>query len=431
MLWIYKYASLACLIIFYVTISVVFFKKRKARIERPKKIVDTKNISTRAVDVTARVFSVLIPILECITIWREPVWKVMTLVIGLYLCLIADAINIGALVFAPKKNVVYLYSRNPGVLATFFLYAGVCLMYPDMLLFTVTIVGIVALHIKTVIHERDMEDKGNLEYEEYSKKVHRYFGRGKLCYDSVILYIYFVLFAWGVLYTFTCIAYAGAVSFLWIWPLLSIWSAFRINIQRDRLEGRNSIKIPKAVRTGYRILAVVLLAVFAYGETLIISGMNEPVQKDLDYVIVLGAGVNGTVPMRPLQMRIDRAYEYMKDNPDTILIASGGRGFGEKISEAQCIKENLVKMGIDEERILLEERSTSTIENMRYSKALIEGGEPSVGIISNSFHLYRAKKTANMEGINNCYGIPGITLYPMGIHYVVREFFGCVRMLFL
>ena len=430
MLVIYKYAVLACLIIFYVTVSVAFFKKRKARIERPKKIVNNRNILRRIVDVTALVFSILIPILECITIWREPVWKIMALVIGLYLCMIADALVIGALVFASGKNGVYLYSRNPGVLATFFFYAGVCLMYPDILLLTVTIAGILALHIKTVIHERNKEDKGNLEYEEYSKKVHRYFGRGKLCYDSVILYIYFVLFAWGVLYTLTCIAYAGLVSFLWLWPLLSIWSAFRIKIQRDRLEGRNTIKIPKAVKTGYRILVVVLLAIFAYGEVLIISGMNEPVQKDLDYVIVLGAGVNGTVPQRPLQMRIDRAYEYMKDNPDTILIASGGMGFGEKISEAQCIKDNLVKMGIDEERILLEDRSTSTLENMRYSKALIEGEEPSVGIISNSFHLYRAKKTAVREGIKNCYGIPGITLYPMGIHYVVREFFGCVRMLF-
>ena len=116
--------------------------------------------------------------------------------------------------------------------------------------------------------------------------------------------------------------------------------------------------------------------------------MNAEPEPKLEYVIVLGAGLNGSTPSNTLKKRIEEGYIYMSENPDTILIASGGQGFKESISEAECIKRELVKMGISEDRIILEDRSTSTIENLKYSLMILGDPDAEVGIITNSFHEF-------------------------------------------
>ena len=118
----------------------------------------------------------------------------------------------------------------------------------------------------------------------------------------------------------------------------------------------------------------------------------------------------------------------MSDNPDTILIASGGQGMFESISEAECIKNELVRLGTDESRIILEDRSTSTIENLRLSREIINNDNCKVGIITNSFHEYRAGLIAKEAGYKETYSVPAVTLFPVGIHYMLREFFGVVRL---
>ena len=118
----------------------------------------------------------------------------------------------------------------------------------------------------------------------------------------------------------------------------------------------------------------------------------------------------------------------MSDNPDTMLIASGGQGFKESISEAECIKRELVKMGIPEDRIILEDRSRSTVEKLKYSLQIIKDKDARVGIITNSFHEYRAGIIAKDVGFTNAYPVPATTLMPVGIHYMLREFFGVVRL---
>ena len=111
---------------------------------------------------------------------------------------------------------------------------------------------------------------------------------------------------------------------------------------KDRGDGNERIKIPTAVKIAYRVLFCIFLAIFIFVEAKTIQAMSAPKKSDLEYVIVLGAGVNGTVPKNPLRVRIERAAEYMSENEDTILIASGGQGSGEDISEAECIRSILV-----------------------------------------------------------------------------------------
>lgn len=143
------------------------------------------------------------------------------------------------------------------------------------------------------------------------------------------------------------------------------------------------------------------------------------------YVIVLGAGVNGTEPSMSLQDRIDGAYSYLSAHPDTICIVSGGQGGGEDISEAQCMYNELTAMGIDSERIWMEDQATNTRENLQYSLDLIEsrtGTRPAeVGIVSSEYHLYRAGLFAREQNVT-AHGIPAKTGWiSLRINYFLRE----------
>jgi uncharacterized SAM-binding protein YcdF (DUF218 family) len=132
----------------------------------------------------------------------------------------------------------------------------------------------------------------------------------------------------------------------------------------------------------------------------IIHHANIEAPKNADYIIVLGARVKGTIPSLALQFRIDHAAEYLKQNPDTIAIASGGKGPGEDISEAESIKNELINHGINESRILLEDTSTTTYENIRFSKKLIPKNAEIGLVVTNDFHIFRAKMIANKEGLD-------------------------------
>ena len=105
---------------------------------------------------------------------------------------------------------------------------------------------------------------------------------------------------------------------------------------------------------------------------LVISGMRQTPPANLDYLIVLGARVNPDGnPSPALQNRLNAAIDYLAANPETIAIASGGQGADEPVSEATCIRDALVAAGVDPDRILVEDQSTSTAENLTFSLALM------------------------------------------------------------
>ena len=114
------------------------------------------------------------------------------------------------------------------------------------------------------------------------------------------------------------------------------------------------------------------LALFLFVEGLIVGAMLQKPEPGLDYIVVLGAQVKGNRPSLALSHRIWEAAEYLKGNPKTRAILSGGKGTGEDISEAQCMRQELEKLGISEERLIEENKSTSTQENIAYSYALLQ-----------------------------------------------------------
>ena len=115
------------------------------------------------------------------------------------------------------------------------------------------------------------------------------------------------------------------------------------------------------------ILLAAVLVFFLFLQLLIVSQGKDNAIKNADYLIILGTRLSGDQPSSLLYERITTAAAYLKENPKTIAIASGGQGQDEIVSEASVIKESLMQLGIDEQRIITESKSTRTIENFQYS----------------------------------------------------------------
>ena len=143
------------------------------------------------------------------------------------------------------------------------------------------------------------------------------------------------------------------------------------------------------------LLVVVLLAVLIPAG-LIVSGMNGKGEPGGEVLIVLGTTVNGTEPSPMLRQRLDAALNYLSTYPDAVCIVTGGKGDEVNLSEAQCMFNYLTAAGIDADRITMEDRATSTVENLRNVRAMLDTVE--VDILSSDFHLYRAGLIAEDAG---------------------------------
>ena len=123
-----------------------------------------------------------------------------------------------------------------------------------------------------------------------------------------------------------------------------------------------------------------------------------------DAVVVLGAGIRGDRVTLPLKMRLDKAVQYHAKNPEALIVVSGGQGFQETVTEAYAMEKYLVQQGVDKEKIIKEDRATSTAENMEFSKILLDKhfkGDYSVVVITNNFHVFRAASMATKKGFDH------------------------------
>ena len=183
----------------------------------------------------------------------------------------------------------------------------------------------------------------------------------------------------------------------------------------------------KLIRKPLAIVLAILLVAMAITAVPILIGVKSQPAVSCDYLIVLGAGVEGDTPSPILQDRIEMAYAYLTEHPDTICIATGGKGDDENIAEAQCIFNHLTAMGIGEDRIWMEDQATSTVENFQYSIALLEeetGSVPeSVGVLSNEFHLFRASLMAKKQGLKPIFVAAPTSNTGVRIGYTIREIF--------
>ncbi len=152
------------------------------------------------------------------------------------------------------------------------------------------------------------------------------------------------------------------------------------------------------------ILGIYLITVHAF----IYHTAKEQPPNEVDYLIVLGARVKGEQMTLALKYRVEAALDYLNENPSTKVIVSGGQGPGEDITEAEAMSRFLLAHGIENERIIKEGSSTTTYENLSYSKQFMEENA-SVAIVSNDFHLYRASIIAKRLGFQEVHTLPGKT----------------------
>lgn len=171
------------------------------------------------------------------------------------------------------------------------------------------------------------------------------------------------------------------------------------------------------------------LAYFCFVESFIIRNARTDPDDGRDYLIVLGAAVYGDQPSLTLIRRMEGAMDYLERYPDSVAIVSGGMGAGETVTEGEAMYKWMLAQGVDPARLIIEDKATSTEENLENSFAIIRarGDDPQgkVAIVSSAYHLYRAKLFAQKLGVTDAAGVaaPWGYFFVM-LNYFIREAFG-------
>lgn len=249
-----------------------------------------------------------------------------------------------------------------------------------------------------------------------------------------------------VIYYAVIVIYSGfATSFSFIWLVIAavcLLFAFGGDYYVKHKE-----KAPLWLPVSWVTFCCTGILVFAVVEILIFTAAAGAAAPDLDYVIVLGARVREDGLSRVLKYRLDRAMEYLAGNPGAMLVLSGGQGKGEPVSEAAAMRDYLEYNGVSHRRLILEERSSSTVENIAYGRLAIEADqerrkelssqttvvmEPGtyeeipdkpikVGVLTSDFHVFRAEQIAKKWGMPDIHGISSKSDPVLFVHYCVRE----------
>ncbi|MEY8415891.1 YdcF family protein [Tissierella praeacuta] len=187
----------------------------------------------------------------------------------------------------------------------------------------------------------------------------------------------------------------------------------------------------------YRIAKSVLFIsflIFILIESLIIIGGRRTTDVKVDYVIVLGARLYGDIPSPALLERLKVAKDYLIDNTDVKVVVSGGQGLDEDIAEAYAMKKYLINNGIEKDRIIVEDKSTTTFENLKFSldkiKETNDNNNISLLIASNRYHIFRAKLLAKRLGAIP-YGLPAKTPLIIVLQSYIREFLAVIKSYFI
>lgn len=176
----------------------------------------------------------------------------------------------------------------------------------------------------------------------------------------------------------------------------------RIKQEGSRAQRR---RMPRWLRA---LIALMLAGVLCFGMLFaaVMYGAYDHVNGEPEVMLILGCQVKAWGPSILLQDRLDRALEYLEDNPDMVVVVSGGQGPDEPVSEARAMTDYLMEHGVEEGRILLEDQSHNTDQNFRRSRQILEhaGYDPEemqILVVSNGFHLTRARMLAERAGFKD------------------------------
>lgn len=234
--------------------------------------------------------------------------------------------------------------------------------------------------------------------------------------SAVVLMFFVVPFSAGIVNIGNCFG-AAVMTLLTVYFMFSkIWNGLIGKIWQ-RPFGKPVLCVCGAVIVSGIVLALVISA-FMWR-----AARKSPSSGDTT-IVVLGCKVKDGRPSLMLRRRLDAAYDYLCDNESAVAVLSGGKGDDELISEAQCMYNYLTERGIASERLIIEDKSVSTYENLKNSKEIIEdkGLNEDMTLVTDGYHQLRAQMIADKLGIET-YAVSAETGWLLPT-YVVREWFG-------
>ena len=236
-----------------------------------------------------------------------------------------------------------------------------------------------------------------------------------------------------VLYGLLVLSVGSGTAFFLVWFVIGAFLAGSAILLRLGIWER----IPAAARIVIISFLGIGVGIFIIIEGMILScfgtvsgkgtASGKAPEKDLDYLLILGAQVHESGPSVVLRMRLDTARDYLMDNESTICIVSGGQGYNEPFPEAEGMRAYLIRVGIPGERILMETESENTKENMIFSKNQIDPDNDRVGIVTNNFHMFRAMKLAAKAGYKHACALPAPSSPLFLPNNLLREFLGVLK----
>ena len=177
-------------------------------------------------------------------------------------------------------------------------------------------------------------------------------------------------------------------------------------------------------------IAAMFVSLLGFSAFLAVYGRRATADFTEDVVIVLGGGIRQGEIRQTLQRRLDQALAYHAQNPNAMILVTGGTGFGEEIPEARAMANYLVNHGVPQMQILIEDMAYSTYTNMSYSSKIL--GEifdtpPRAVVITSDFHMFRSTRFAADLGITAT-AYPASTPWRGAPFYYVREVAAVVKM---
>lgn len=212
----------------------------------------------------------------------------------------------------------------------------------------------------------------------------------------------------NVLGTMLCVAGMGVSLF---------WGKFKLII---RLLDKSFVGAVFIRFTAIMLIFAMLFSI-ATAVTMAVYANRKPGKHST--LVLLGCKVNGSSPSLMLSRRISAAYDYLTENKAAVCVLSGGKGYNEGISEAECMYNELVKRGIDGSRLYLEDKSTTTYENLKFSYEIIKenGLNEDIAVATDGFHQLRASMIADKLNISVSGAVSADTpLFLFGT-YFIRE----------
>lgn len=227
--------------------------------------------------------------------------------------------------------------------------------------------------------------------------------------------------AFAIPVVFSGILNIGNGAGMLFFGVLFLWGLFgnKLKKKSDKKKWAKAVRI--ILITGYAAFT----ALFAVESAFMTEAVLRAPESTDTTVVVLGCAVYGESPSQMLRLRLDAAEKYLKENPDVKAVLSGGQGPNEDIPEALCMYRELTARGIDGDRLYMEDRSTSTRENIAFSAEIIRenGLSENITIVTNNFHLYRGTLSVEAQGYD-CFCISAYTPLPLLPTYVMREYMG-------